>query len=456
VESVRPPVAVATSFRPGIGEDVGMADAPPPRPRFPWRATFHRSTTPLFVVGPTRRLRYANPAWEVLTGKPLANVRGMRLSALRSGSPLGQALAVPPEAWARSPTTVRRAVPPACDGPPWWDISFVPVMGDSRPLAVVGSIAPVGEPPARGGFRLPAAVGAIAGELAAAFGFDLLAGSSPLAERLVSQARHAAATTAPLWLVGEPGSGKRTVARVVHHHGPTRERAFWAVDGAGVPGYLLEMQLFGRGGLAYGGHLGTVYLADPAALPRDTQERLAHLFSVPRPKAARLICGAAAPAADLVAAGKLVPKFHTQLSTLEVRVPPLRDRPDDLPKLLDRLASRSGVGPASPDALALLRGYPWPGNLRELAAVLYDPGEGPLTADALPRRFREHQLAAEAVKPAAHPKLDAVLEAVERRLIQHALALADGNQQLAATRLGVPRPRLWRRAVALGLTKGPG
>ena len=394
-------------------------------------------------------------------GKALADLRGMRITATRSGSPLGQALAVPPEAWAGKPVTVRRAVPPAQNGPPWWDVSFQPVMGDGRPLAIVGSITPAGEPPVRGGFELPASVGAVRGELAAGFGFDLLAGPSPAAERLMVLARHAASTTAPLWLVGEAGTGKKTLARVIHHHGPSKDRAFVAVDCGGLPAYLLEVQLFGRGGLAYGGHLGTVYLSDPAALPRELQDRLVTLFTVPRAKAPRLICGSAKPAAALAAAGTLLPRFHTALATLEVAVPPLRERLPDLPRLVDRLVPRFSLTPnplpLTPALLEVLRAHPWPGNLRELADVLQGAaakaGDSPLSADHLPRRLRERLLAVAPPRDKP-PTLDAVLEAVERRLIQHALSQADGAQAAAATRLGIPRARLWRRAVALGLAKG--
>ncbi len=441
-----------------------MADDTPPaatpkRGRFPWRTVFQRSSTALFVVGPNRRLRYANPAWEMLTGKTLAALRGMRITATRSGSPLGQALAVPPETWGGKPVTVRRAVPPRGDGPPWWDVSFQPVMGDGRPLAVVGCVTPAGEPSVRGGFKLPAAVGALRAEVAGAFGFDLLAGPSPVAERLMTQARHAASTAAPLWLVGEPGSGKRTVARVVHHHGPTKDRAFVAVDCAGLPGYLLEVQLFGRGGLAYGGHLGTVYLSDPAALPRELQDRLLTLFTVPRPKAPRLVCGSTRPAAELVAADTLLPKFHTTLAVLEVRIPPLRDRLADLPRLIDRLLPRFGLSALATGTLDVLRAHPWPGNLRELADVLQTAavkaGDTPLSPDHLPRRLREQLLAVGPPRDKP-PSLDTVLEAVERRLIQHALTQANGAQAAAATRLGVPRARLWRRAVALGLATDKG
>jgi DNA-binding NtrC family response regulator len=428
---------------------------------------FQASATPTFVAGPTRRLRYANPAWEALVGKPLSQARGMRLTALKSGTALGQALAPPAEAWGGRPCQARRPVPPADAGPPWWDIAFTPFAGPGgRVLGVLGTVAVVGEKGPRGSFKLPAAVAELAAAHAGGFGFDRLAGPTPATERLLSQARLAAATTAPVWVVGEPGTGKETLARVVHHNGPTRDRAFLGVDCHGVQPYLIETQLYGKGGLAYGGHLGTVYLKDPAALPRDLQERLAGLFTVPRPKAPRLVCGATASPAELVAAGALVAKFHTALSVLELRVPPLRDRLDDLPLLTDRLLDRfltpAGLKPTlADDALPVLRAHRWPGNVRELADVLADAvsaaGDSPVSAGHLPRAVRERFLIAAGPPPPAAKSwtLDAVLEAVERRLIELALKQAGGSQTAAAERLGVFRARLGRRIEALGL-KGAG
>ncbi|MFO0849699.1 MAG: sigma 54-interacting transcriptional regulator [Gemmataceae bacterium] len=449
------PLAIAAA----VCDDDGMADpppAPPPgKPRFPWRAFFHASATPVFVVGPTRRLRYANPAWERLTGKTLAQARGMRLTALKSGSALGQALAPPAEAWAGRPCQARRPVPPADAGPPWWDVAFTPFAGDGgKVLGVLGAVTAVGEKGPRGSFKLPAAVAELAAAHAAGFGFDRLAGPTPATERLVAQARLAAATTAPVWIVGEPGTGKETLARVVHHAGPTRERAFFGVDCHGIQPYLIETQLFGKGGLAYGGHLGTVYLKDPAALPRDLQERLAGLFAVPRPKAPRLICGATSPAAELVAAGRLVPTFHTALSVFELHVPPLRERLADLPRLVDRLPDKPTL---ADDVWPVLRSYYWPGNVRELAELIADAaaaaGNGAVTAAHLPRVVRErHLIASVPPLPAKKPwTLDGVLEAVERRLIELAMWQANGSQTAAAEQLGVFRARLGRRIEALGL-----
>jgi len=437
---------------------------PAGRPRFPWRAIFQRAATPVFVVGPTRRLRYANPAWEHLTGRPLLKTRGMRLSTRRSTGPLGLVLAPPAEVWSGRSVTVRRPVPPAEAGPPWWDVTFVPLLANEKVLGVLGFLAVVGDPPARGTARQTSAeLGDLRKQHSAGFGFDLLTGPSPAAERFVAQARHAAKTDVPLWLLGEPGSGKETVARIVHHNGPNRERAFLGIDCTGLQPYLIESLLLGKGGLALSGSVGTLYLKDPASLPRDLQDRIAGLFTHPRPGMPRLVCGSHATAVDDVKSGKLISAFHTILSVLELRLTPLRDRPEDLAKIVDKLLDRLTVGTKPrlvDDVHSLLKAYDWPGNYHELANMLGQAirkaENGPIQSDHFPRVMREKQLLA--TKPPLPPgkawTLDGVLESVERRLIELALQKANNSQTDAAAALGIFRTRLGRRIEALGISIG--
>jgi DNA-binding NtrC family response regulator len=436
--------------------------APSDRPRFPWRTFFHQSTAPVFVVSGSRALRYANPAWEKLTGRPLAQLRGTRFSAARrSASPLWAALAPPPEVWAGSVARVRRPIPPADAGPPWWDVTFVPLPGPTRPLGVVGIVTVVGDPAPRGEARtVPAALAALRRRHAARFTLELFAGASAASERLVAQARLAAKTTAPVWLVGEPGSGKETLARVIHHVGPSAEKAFLGLDCAGLQPGMVTSLLFGKGGLAATGHVGTVYLKDPAALPRDVQDRVASLFA-DRP-GPRLSCGSTTTAGDEARSGKLLPAFHTALSVLELRVPPLRERPEDMPALVDRLLDRFPSRPTfADDVLPVLRSHTWPGNVRELGDVLTSAvgkaGDRPVAAEHLPRFLRErHGIASNPpAKSEKRPTLDEVLEAVERRLIEQALRATGNSPTDAAAALGVFRARLARRMEALGIPATP-
>lgn len=435
----------------------GAQSQPPPsgkgRPRgsggFGWRAFFQHSATPVYVVGKGGRLRFANAAWEQLTGVPLSEALGMACSARRSGTALQAALAPTPEARAGRADRARRPAPPAKNGPPWWDITFAPLAGATGIYGIVGFVQVVGEPVPAAAKRVPAAVAELRAARAAHYALDLLDGPAPATAQFVTQARLAAQVSAPLWLVGERGTGKETAARAIHTAGPHRDRAFVAVDCAGLQPYLIESALFGLGGVGASERVGTLYLKDPAALPRDLQQALAdHAAEHPH---LRLACGSAHTAAEGVASGALVPAFQTALCALELRVPPLRARLDDLP----RLAARVVPGrPLDPAALAVLRAHPWPGNLRELVEVLRGAAarapEGPIAREHLPLALRVRADAPRA-EPAKPLELDALLEAVEKRLVALALAKTNRNQTEAAALLGVFRARLARRIDALGL-----
>jgi transcriptional regulator with PAS, ATPase and Fis domain len=417
----------------------------------------------VFVLGKGQRLRYANPAWEKLTGLALADALGMVCSARRSSTPLQAALAPTPEARAGRADRTRRPAPPNRSGPPWWDVTFAPLAGAAAREAagkgtdevygIVGFVSVVGEPVPAAARKVPASVAALRDAHAKHFGIELIAGEALASSRLVAQVRLAAGVAAPVWIVGEPGTGKETVARIVHALGPLRDRAFVAVDCQGLQPYLIESLLFGHGGLGGSDRVGTVYLKEPTALPRDLQQRLADNFT--EPNGPRLVCGSARTAQEAVAAGALVPVYQSALSALEVRAPPLRERLDDLARLAARIVPDRPVDAA---VLPVLRAHAWPGNLRELVEVLTGAAAvaqaGPLLREHLPLELRVRADAPRA-QPAKARSLDAVLEAVEKRLIQLALRKANNHQTEAAEALGIYRDRLWRRLEALGIPVPP-
>lgn len=427
-------------------------EAPPRRER--WASLFQTSAQPLFVLYRTRRVRFVNAAWEQLTRTPAADAVGR--ACVRSGKiePLFRALAPPPEAVAGQVARVRRAVPPAKAGPPWWDVTFVPLTTAAGAAGFLGVIDVVQPQPAVPAKKLPAAVAAVRAKHASAFPFDRFASATPAGERFLNQLRLAAGTSVPVWIVGEPGSGKETAARVVHHQSAHRERAFVALDGRGVQPYLIDALLFGHGGLASSGKVGTLLLKSPAALPRDLQQRLTDWLRSPA-QPPRLICASSRTAAADVRAGTLRGEFETDFATLELHLPPLRDRFDDLPRLL---ADRPAV---SPEALAVLRAYAWPDNVRELfetvAAAADRAAGGPVEPAHLPRMLRERAMIAANPAPPAEQQLnlDDILTAVEKRLIELALRKAGGSQTDAAARLGVFRTRLGRRIEALKIGPPP-
>jgi DNA-binding NtrC family response regulator len=405
-------------------------------------------------VGASRRLRYANPAWERLTGEVWAKQRGLKLSAYRSATDLGQTLMPPPEVWAGETAQVRRALPGQKSGPPWWDITFVPLPVATGLIGVVGFMTQYGERgPRKSVGKTPASLASLHAEHAAHYHFDQIAGTSAIGERFVNLVRVAANTSVPVWLIGEAGSGKATTARILHHNGPTREKAFVALDAHGVQPYLLEAQLFGKGGAAFGSSIGTMALHDPAALPRDFQERLAQYFA--KPDGPRIICTSAM---DPTTDSRLIEGFATRFCVFPVRIPALRERLEDWPWFAERVTTQ----PLAEDLGAVLMAHDWPGNLREFAIVLRQAGlrakEQPIAAAHLPRYLRERHLIATHPLPATARRmsLSAVLETVERRMIEDALLQCHGSVSGAAKWLDVPRATLLRKIAALKIATAKG
>lgn len=427
-----------------------------PARRNRWPILFQQAEQPIFLLSNSKRIRFVNAAWEALTGVSSSEAVGHACQRRGPTADLYRTLAPSPEAAKGQVDTVRRSVPPKELGPPWWDVTFVPMRAKDGLGGYLGLITVVAADPPGTKAVVPASVAALRDEHARTFNFELLSGTGPAAEKFVNQVRHAAASTAPVWITGEAGSGKETVARVIHHNGPHRDRGFFGVDCAGMPDFLLEGILFGRGSFGESGRLGTLYLKEPSALPRDAQQRLLQWLAG---HSIRLICGSTDSPASGVASCRLVPEFQSHFSVVELRMPPLRERLADLPRIVERILPRLVGADGKPRTLAaetfdVLRNYPWPGNLRELVDVLSDAeGDGPIRAESLPRFLREKAALADLppVKAEPGPKLDDVLAEVEKRLIGVALAKSNGNATKAAEWLGIARTRLLRRAEAFGL-----
>jgi DNA-binding NtrC family response regulator len=288
------------------------------------------------------------------------------------------------------------------------------------------------------------------------FAFDQLPTALPVMRRLADQVRLATQVAVPVLLVGEAGAGKQWLARLIHNQGPGRERSFAALDCARLPADALHDLLVGERGDNQRSQLATVYLRDPAGLPRELQTRLAERLA--NRTGPRVLAGWTSPTAD-VRAGRLLEDLHAALGTLVIEVVPLRERRADLPFLVERMLERvpkKDVGQArklTPAAWDMLGRYTWPGNLRELHEALtqatrHAKGEV-IDASDLPASVR---LAVEASVhvPERNLPLDTILEQVERRLLELALQRTGGHKSRAAELLAIPRPRLFRRLKSLG------
>ncbi|MCG3195222.1 MAG: Transcriptional regulatory protein ZraR [Thermoanaerobaculia bacterium] len=292
---------------------------------------------------------------------------------------------------------------------------------------------------------------------------------------VVSWVRRAAASRATVLITGETGTGKEVVARAIHHLGPCREEPFLAVSLAAVPETLVESELFGhekgaftgaerrREGLLRAAGRGTVFLDEIAELSLPAQAKLLRAIEAREvqplgsdrsiPFEARLVAATHRRLLDRVEAGTFREDLYYRLAVIQIHVPPLRERPDDVPGLVQRLLSRQAQRSAVPlpsvtaAAMRALCQYPWRGNVRELANVL---DRALILADE--GRIDVEQIPAD-VRSAAGPDLDLeqAIDRFERGYILMALRLSGGNREKAAESLGISPATLYRRIERLGL-----
>jgi DNA-binding NtrC family response regulator len=321
--------------------------------------------------------------------------------------------------------------------------------------------------------RLERRVRALSDALDTQRGFGRMAGISTLWTQVVTAATQVAATEATVLLTGESGTGKEVIARYIHRVSERRHGPFVAVNCAALPEQLLESELFGheRGAFTGAQHrragqieaaAGGVLLLDevsemtPSAqvkLLRVLQEREFTRLGSTRPVKAdiRLI---AASNRDLRAAmerGDFRDDLYYRLQVFGIRIPPLRERPEDILALtaqyLEDLASSLGRAPAglTHDAKAALLAHPWRGNARELRNALERAAivaEGGLIA-------AEH-LGLDLVAPRT-PVATTNVAAMERQLVERALRDTRGNKARAARLLGLSRKQLYGRLELYGL-----
>lgn len=307
----------------------------------------------------------------------------------------------------------------------------------------------------------------------------LLGESAPM-QALRTLVARVARGQAPVHIAGESGSGKELVARLIHDSGPRRDGPFVAVNCGAIPAELLESELFGhkRGaftgavadhpGLVQAASGGTLFLDEVAELPLHMQVKLLRVIQerTLRPVGAatevpvdvRWLSATHQDLARCVADGRFREDLFYRINVIEVRVPPLRERREDLPLLaqhfLERIAAEQGRSPPtlSAEALAALLRHPFPGNVRELENLLERAltlGEGP-----------ELQAADLQLRPAAPAAADedgalaGQLKDLERQSILGALEQTGGNRTAAAAVLGMTFRQLRYRIKKLGLDDG--
>jgi transcriptional regulator with AAA-type ATPase domain len=436
---------------------------------------------PAFWLTAELKLVWVNRAWEELTGHPLNSVAGLVCRAhgpTRAGDlpGLGGSFYPPAEALAGCPAAAKTLIVHASGERRWRRVEYWPFhteAGDK--FALLGLVRPLDDPPLApdsGAQRLRAELLEVRDRLLGRYGLDNLIGRGPAHRRLLDQVAAAAASTVPVLIVGEPGTGKRLVARTIHQLGSRNPAPIVPLDCAALPPDVLERTLFGPvGGDGEPSVLPRLALTDGSTLligdildvPRDLQSRLANALDT----RTRLIATTTTDPDVALASERLRCDLYYTLTTLVIRLSPLRDRLDELPLLAQHILERANLRGGrqrsgfSDEVLRTLLGYDWPGNLRELARVLdeaHGRGEGDaIEVDDLPAAIRGHLGAAYAppVPPPPHTPHDELLTQVERRLIENALQRSRQNKSRAAELLGISRPRLYRRIRELNLLDEP-
>jgi DNA-binding NtrC family response regulator len=308
---------------------------------------------------------------------------------------------------------------------------------------------------------------------------DPFLGESPLVRRLEEQTRRMLEWDSPVLILGETGSGKGVLARWIHANSPRAEEPFVNVNCAGLSRELLESELFGyeRGaftgavsskqGLLEVGHRGIVFLDEigdmdlaiqPKLLKALEEKTFRRLGAVrDRQVDIRLIASTNLDLEELVKAKKFRDDLYYRVSTLTLRIPPLRERQDDIAVLaraiLRSICSRMGKPEIllEPAADAALRAYSWPGNIRELANVL----ERAMILQHGERLLPEDLGLGARNTSTSEPDNDSLsLRDMERLHISRVLRRTGGNVAEAATILGVARRTLYDRMKTLGIAVG--
>jgi len=311
------------------------------------------------------------------------------------------------------------------------------------------------------------------------FDFDNLIGRSPGMREVERLIRKVAPTPSTVLITGESGTGKEVVARSLHHHSKVRDRIFLPINCAAIPETLLESQLFGHTRGAFTGAVsaqeglfarargGTVFLDEIGDTPLPLQSKLLRAIeskeilpvgsTQPVKVDLRIIAASHRDLLAMAEAGEFRENLYYRLNVVNIHLPPLRDRREDIPDLVEFLIRRHsrdmkrsfrGVDNA---ALKLLMVQPWKGNVRELDNVIEHAmilAEGDwLTVGDLPANLREPSDAL----PIVGDDLREALRSYERIHIHTVLRRHDDDKRAAAAALGLSLSSLYRKIDELGL-----
>ena len=307
-------------------------------------------------------------------------------------------------------------------------------------------------------------------QLEARQGLGTLIGASARMQKVYEMILKVAAKRHPVLVLGESGTGKELVARAIHAYSPWRDLPFVPVDCGSLSSTLIESELFGhvrgaftgasqnRSGLLVAGGKGTVFLDEIAELPVELQSKLLRAIQEREvrpvgsnqrmPLEARIIAGTNQHLEGAIAQGTFRKDLFFRLNVVSIKLPPLRDRKNDIPLLVHHFIDRygetaGGIKDISYDAMSRLMSYDWPGNVRELenciqrALALGSPPE--IQVRDLPSNLL-YSMQNEGGK-----QRFSTLREIERDAIRQALEITGGDRLRAAKLLGIGKTTVYRK-----------
>lgn len=307
--------------------------------------------------------------------------------------------------------------------------------------------------------------------------FQGMVGKSEVMQRVFEVIRKAAQSEAPVIIHGETGAGKELVAHAIHTLGPRRDKPYIQLNCAALNENLLESEMFGHvKGAFTGAHMhrkgrfeaangGDIFLDEIGDLPLSIQIKLLRILETkqfervgdyqPVKTDVRIITATNRDLEQLIAQGKFREDFYFRINIVPIQLPPLRDRTDDIPLLVEhfvrQLQQRSGkaISGVAPETMNFFMHYRWPGNVRELKGALeyaFVVSEGgQILLKHLPARL---------TRPGNLHVNSASARLTEKEALIDALLKCNGNQTMAARMLGVNRVTVWHRLKKYGIDPG--
>lgn len=301
------------------------------------------------------------------------------------------------------------------------------------------------------------------------FDRSAIIGRDPKLLSVLDTIERVAATNAPVLILGENGTGKELIAEAIHKNSLRRNGPMVKVNLGGLSQSLFESEMFGyrkgaftgavtdREGRFAAAEKGTIFLDEIGDLDINSQVKLLRVLQEhtyeplgdtrTRRADVRVVCATNADLTEMLKDGSFREDLYYRINLITVTLPPLRERPDDIPLLVDHLLRKVSatagrdVPKVTPEAMELLKLQPWPGNIRQLANIvertlLVTPGD---TLDA--RDFQAQGLSPEKTNNENSSRL----KSAEKTEIENALTEAGGNLSRAASLLGITRQTLYRR-----------